>query len=372
MRASAVAALVFANSNDELLGNLTEKRSMASVPFGGRYRLIDFILSNLVNAKVYNVGIITKGNYRSLMDHLGSGIYWDLDRRNGGLRILPPFYTNKTRRYTGYIEALVGAIDFIKRSGSQYIVLCEPCFVANLDIESALKSHIKNEADVTVIYAEGKAPEKLPNKLCFTFDDQNRVNQIGIPEDSEAVTNYGLGTLIFNSDKLIKLIKEAYDNEGYGVYNDILKPNVKSLKIYGYKHTGYVAAMDSESAYYEANMKLLEQSVRSDLFNTNRPIYTKTRDDMPTRYGTKAIVKNSFIADGCVIEGTVKNSVLFRGVKVEKGAVIENSIVMQGGSIGENTKLNYVIADKNSAIGSDMILQGNDKKSFFIKKNQII
>ena len=372
MRASAVAALVYANSNDELLGKLTEKRSMASVPFGGRYRLIDFVLSNLVNAKVYNVGIVTNGNYRSLMDHLGSGIYWDLDRRNGGLRILTPYYTNKTRRYKGYIEALVGAIDFIKRSGSQYIVLCEPCFVANIDIASAIKSHVKNEADVTIIYSKGKVPEKLPNKLCFTLDENNRVNDIAVPEDSEAVTNYGLGTIIFNSDKLIKLIKEAYDDEGYGVYNDILKPNVNTLKIYGFEHTGYSAAMDSVLAFYGANMKLLESEVRSDLFNDNRPIYTKTRDDMPTRYGTKASVKNSFVADGCVIEGTVKNSVLFRGVKVEKGAVVENSIVMQGSNVGENAKLNFVIADKNSAIGNDMILQGNNKKAFFIKKNQII
>ncbi len=372
MRTSAVAALVFANSNDELLGKLTEKRSMASVPFGGRYRLIDFTLSNLVNAKIFNVGIVTKGNYRSLMDHLGSGIYWDLDRRNGGLRVLPPYYTNKTRRYKGYVEALVGAIDFIKRSGSQYIVLCEPCFVANIDISAAIKSHIKNEADVTVVYNDGDLSTNLPEKISISLDDNQRVNEISFLEDTKTVPNSSLGITIFNSEKLIKLIKDAYDREAYGVFRDILAPNVKSLKIYGYKHTGYSAVMDSEFAFYNANMKLLDCKVRQDLFNVNRPIYTKTRDDMPTRYGTKAVVKNSFIADGCVIEGTVKNSVLFRGVKVEKGAVIENSIVMQGSNVGENAKLNFVIADKNSAIGSDMVLQGNNKKAFFIKKNQII
>lgn len=372
MRTSAVAALVFANSHDELLGKLTKQRSMASVPFGGRYRLIDFVLSNLVNAKIFNVGIVTKENYRSLMDHLGNGIFWDLDRKNGGLRLLPPYNISGAKRYNGYVEALVNSMDFITRSGAEYIVISESSIVANIDISAAISEHIEKNADVTVVYHNGKFPRKFPDTMTMELDGDGRIKSIDFPEDTDKVCNHSLGVAVFKTDVLVKLVKNAYDTDALDIYSGILAPKVDSLKIYGFCHKGYACVLDSAREYFNANMRLLSADVRKDLFNPQRPVYTKTRDDMPTRYGTKSTVQNSFIADGCIINGTVRNSILFRGVTVERDAVVENSILMQGVAVADNAKLSNVICDKNAVIGENMVLSGSSDKAFFVKKNQIV
>ncbi len=373
MRASAVAGIILANSYDELLEKLTSNRSMASVPFGGRYRLIDFSLSNLVNAGITNIGVITKENYRSLMDHLGSGVYWDLDRKNGGLRILPPYNIRGAKRYNGYIEAINGARDFIDRCNSEYMIICESEVVANIDISEAVNYHIETHADVTVIYHNGRFPKNHPDTMLLSFDNDGRVNTIDFPTDEiKGNSDYSLGIMIISRKLLVQLIEDAYNSEGLGINRDILASKVSKLRIYGFCHKGFAEVIDSEKTYYDANRLLLNDEVRHDLFNKSRPIFTKTRDDMPTRYGTKSEVENSFIADGCIIDGTVKNSILFRGVRVEKGAVIENSILMQGVCVSQNAQLDYVISDKDASIGADMILKGTSKKTFLVKKNQTL
>lgn len=371
MRASAVAGIVFANTNDLFLKKLTTKRSMASVPFGARYRLIDFALSNLVNAGITSVGIITKENYRSLMDHVGNGVYWDLDRKNGGLHILPPYINSRVRRYGGTVDALEGAKDYIKHSKSEHIVLCDSDVLANVDISSAIKAHIKSSADVTIVYANGKLVKSNSETMFLTMDKENKVTAINFDEAGEEA-NFSIGITIISKDLLLKLISEAYD-EGLSSFNcDVLSKKTKQLKICGYKHNEYAVLMSGTESYYKASMDLLGPEIRSQLFNPERPIFTKTRDDMPTRYGTKAKVNNCLIADGCVINGTVKNSILFRGVKIEKGAVVENCILMQETVVGSDANLDNVISDKNAVIGDSMVLKGTAQKHFFVKKNQIV
>ena len=372
MRTSAVAGIVFANSNDNLLKRLTSQRSMASIPFGARYRLIDFSLSNLVNAGITNVGIITKENYRSLMDHVGSGIYWDLDRKNGGLHILPPYIESGIRRYSGTIDALHGAKDYIKRCKSDYIVLCAADVLANVDIKSVVSAHVKNEADITTVYHKGILPANRDDAMIFSFEEDNRISSIGFVGEAGTELSYGIGITVISRELLSELVDEAYENDLPNFNRNVMAAKVKQLKIYGYEHKEFVMLMNGTDSYYNANMALLDNKVRRELFNKDRPIYTKSRDDMPTRYGTKSNVKNSIIGDGCVINGTVKNCVLFRGVKVEKGAVVENCILMQETKVGENSQLCNVISDKNAQIGENMILKGTDEKHFFIKKNQII
>ncbi len=369
MRASAVAGIILANSNDSLLSKLTGIRSMASVPFGGRYRLIDFALSNLVNAGINNVGIITRSNYRSLMDHISSGAAWDLDRKNGGIHILPPYNVSGARRYHGYVEALYGAKDFMHRSRADYIVLCESDAIANIDLSEALDSHVRNEADITVVYSTGTCPKNHPNTMIMEFDEDGRATSVEFSENRADEVNFAIGTVIVTRELLESLIEDGYENGATRVSRDVIAPRISTLRVFGFKHEGFTAVMDSENTYFESNMRLLEKEAREQLFGA-RPVYTKTRDDMPTRYGTKADVHNSFIADGCVIDGTVKNSVLFRGVKVEKGAVVENCILMQGVRVGADTKLQYIISDKNSAVGRNMVLKGNAERPFIISKNK--
>ncbi len=374
MRTSAVAGIVFANTNDNFLKKLTAHRSMASVPFGGRYRLIDFALSNLVNAGVTTVGIIPKEKYRSLMDHVGSGIPWELDRKNGGLYLLPPYQTSGMRRYNGTVDALYGARDYLERSKTDYVVLCDADVLANVDITAALKNHIANEADISVVYHNGAlSPADEPKEtMLLNLDNNNNITSISFDPEEQVTANYSIGITILGRKLLSKLVAEASDNDLTSFNREVIAKKLKSLKVIGFEHTEYVAIMNSTRSYYSASMDLLQNDVRRQLFNKNRPIFTKTRDDMPTRYGTKAKVENCFIAEGCVINGTVKNSILFRGVNIEKGAVVENSILMQETSVGSDAVLREVIADKNAVIGDGMVLKGTENKAFFVEKNQIV
>lgn len=370
MRTSAVAGLIFANSDDKLK-KLTANRSMASVPFGARYRIVDFALSNLVNTGVTSVGIITKENYRSLMDHVGNGISWDLDRKNGGVYFIPPYYKRGVKRLIGTVASIVGATDYIERCGADYIVLYDSHIIANIDLYSALKAHKTKGADITVIYHNGKLPEKSSEKMILSLDGDNRVKGIAFSEESQE-TCFGIGVSIINKDLLLKLATEADEDGLTSFAREVLAQKTDELKIFGFEHSEYVAVMDNTATYFEASMALLDKKVRSQLFNKKRPIFTKVRDGMPTRYGVKASVKNCLVGDDCIIEGTVINSILSRGVKVGKGAVVENCILMQETKIGENATVCNVIADKNASVDDSVVLKGTSERYCFIDKNQIL
>ncbi len=368
MRISSVAGLIFANSDDKLK-KLTANRSLASVPFGARYRIVDFALSNLVNMGVTSVGIITTENYRSLMDHVGNGIYWDLDRKNGGVYFIPPYYKRGVKRFADTVTALAGATEYIEKCGADYIVIYDSHVIANIDLTEALAEHKANEADITVVYHNGILPEKSAEKMILSLNGDKRVNAITFSEE-EHETSFGIGVSIINKDLLLKLIKDAEDDGLSSFTRDVIAKKANSLKIFGFEHNEYTAIMDNRSTYYEASMDLMKKEVRAQLFNKSRPIFTKVRDGMPTRYGINANVKNCIIGDDCIIEGTVKNSVLFRGVKIGKGAVVENSILMQETEIGENAQISNVIADKDVKITDGVIFKGTDEKRCFIDKKQ--
>ncbi len=370
MRTSAVAGLIFANSDDKLK-KLTANRSLASVPFGARYRVVDFALSNLVNMGVTSVGIVTTENYRSLMDHVGNGIYWDLDRKNGGVYFIPPYYKRGVKRFSDTVTALIGATEYIEKCGADYIVIYDSHVIANIDLSDALRQHKSNGADITVVYHNGILPEKSSEKMILDLGDGGRVKTITFSEEKHE-TSFGVGISIFNKDLLLKLIHDAEDDGLSSFTRDVVAQKTDELKIYGYEHNEYTAIMDNRSTYYEASMDLMKKEVREQLFNKKRPIFTKVRDGMPTRYGVEASVKNCVIGDDCIIEGTVKNSVLFRGVKIGKGAVVENCILMQETEIGKNAQLSNVIADKNVVIADGVIFKGTDDKRCFIDKKQTL
>ena len=369
MRANTVSSVIFSNSNDEALKELTENRSMSSVPFGCRYRLIDFTLSNLANAGITNIGIITKENYRSLMDHVGSGLYWDLDRKNGGLHIIPPFITGGNK-LSGLEDTCFRATEFISGLNSEYIIVCESGVIANIDITALINSHIKNDADITFVYRKAEHPDKFKNTLKFKVIDQKIISSKKAYRLSES-GNFSMGIAIFKRAAFIDLVGIAKGDKDEDVFAKLISENISNYKMFGFEHTGFAAALDNKKSFYENSMLLFEESVREDLFNKERPVLTKTRDDMPTRYGPHAKVKDCLIADGCIIEGTVKNSILFRGVRVNRGAVVENSILMQGVGICENAKAKYLIADKNSVITGKNPVNGTTHKAFIVKKNQV-
>lgn len=372
MRANNALALIFANSNDKLFPELTAQRSMASIPYGSRYRIIDFHLSNFVNAGVDKVAIIPRANYRSLMDHIGSGKAWDLDRKKGGLSFMPPFIAgNDAGVYKGHIDAIKNMFSYIEKSRQEYVIICDADTVLNIDIEDMLESHVKSGADVTAAYKKFAILNSVSEHPRFTVSENQEITEVVVTECTEKPDNYGLGIYIFAKDKLLEYVRDASERGYIGISRGILQRR-QNLKINGYNVDNFVALIDSLQSFTEANLALLNKDVRDDLFNRERPIYTKTRDDMPTRYGLDSDVKNSIIGEGCIIEGKVENCVLFRGVKVKKGAVLKSCIIMQDSIIGENCNLQYVTADKDVTVLDGHNICGTDTHYFIIKKNETV
>ena len=368
-----VLGLIFANMHDETVIDLTKSRTMGSILFGGRYRLIDFPLSNMVNSDISEVGVITKSNYQSLLDHLGSGREWDLARKRGGLHLLPPFGHVGSGIYRGRLEALYGVWDFVKNSTADYVVLSDCDVVTNIDYEPIVEQHINSRADITVVYGKSiLTMEQARSSTVVAVDDNNRIYDVLINPQISGACDISLNMFVTSKEFLKNIVLEAASRSLYSFEKDILQAHVKDYKIVGYKHEGYFSKIDGTNSYYKANMSLLNSDIREKLFLSESPIYTKIRDNAPAKYGIDASVKNSMIADGCIIEGTVENSILFRGVKVAKGATIKNSILMQDTVIGHKCDINYVITDKKVMIGNYRLLTGSQFYPLFVGKGATI
>lgn len=366
--------LVFAYQDDELMKSLTQKRALSSIPFGGRYRVVDFALSNLVNSGVNKVGIITRNNYQSLMDHLGSGKEWDLSRKNGGLYILPPFEQNSG--YRGKMEALRNAETFIRKSRMEHIILSNADCICNMKFDDVLKYHKEKGADITIVYKEGAIPHlnETGFNCSIKTEESGRVSDVALnPEVREGeIIKRSMEQIIISSSLLESLIHECSSHNMYSFHRDVLQRHLRDLKIYGYEYTGYYAKIDSIASYFDANMDLLVGDIRRALFYQENQIFTKIRDEAPTVYHKDSKVNNSLVADGCVIEGTVENSILFRGVRVRPGAVIRNSIIMQDCEIQANSELNYTIADKDVVIREDRKLYGYQLYPMVLSKGSVV
>ena len=366
MAASAVG-VIFTNIHEDNVPELVRRRTMASIPFGGRYRLIDFALSNMVNSNISTVGLMIHNNYRSLIDHIGSGKDWDLARKDGGIILLPPFSDRNNTIYTTRLESLHSLQGFFNRRSEKYVVLYDCDSVAKFDIKAIIKAHEKNNADITLTTHFG-AIEKNANYLIVESDLTGRVTELQKVEYGKKPIESSVyaGVMVINRQFLLNIVEESMAHGFNSFEKDVLIKQVNSLRIYNYNFEGYYAGIDSMSAYFKHNMELLNKPVRDELFG-DRDIYTKVRDSAPSKYGANATVQGSLISDGCVIEGVVENSILFRGVKVEKGAVVRNSILMQDCVISGNTSLNCVIADKNVIINNRQ-LSGCEDLPYFVQK----
>lgn len=370
--------IIFPNSYDSLVPELVAERLMASIPFAGRYRMVDFVLSSMVNAGIDNISVIVRKNYHSLMDHLGSGREWDLTRKNGGLNIVPPFAEKTVKVYNGRVEALASILDFLKDQKEKYVIMSEANLAANFDFKAMLNAHIESGADVTLAYAQEEIPEGLikpfdVNKdLYYTLDiEDGRVREIQINPEEPGIQNLSLNIYIIERELLLSQISAAFVR-GYVYFErDILAPQLDKLNVRGYKFGGYIARISSIKSYFDENMKLLDEENLDALFGGNH-IYTKIRDDNPTRYIKGAKAKNIMAADGCIIEGEVENSVLFRGVRVGKGAKVKNCVLMQDTVIEPGVNVEYIISDKNVTITADKEIKGTDSFPVYVAKYQVV
>lgn len=371
--------ILFPNSYDALLPELVTERLMASIPFAGRYRLSDFIISSMVHSGMDNISLIVKQNYHSLMDHLGSGQEFDLARKNGGLNIVPPYAQRQIKVYSGRIEALESMKGYLKKCQQKYVIMSDCNFAFNFDFRQIIEAHKKSGADVTLMYRRQEIPKIFtrPNSnnkdLYYTLDiENNRVRKIYINSKLKGEVNYCMNVYVLEREKLIALIEDAYVH-GFSYFTrDLLAQHTDTLNIQAFKYDGYVAMITDLKSYFDENMKLLNAENRDQLFKVGNAIYTKIRDDNPTRYIKGAKAKNVMVADGCVIEGTVENSILARGVKVKKGAVVKNCILMQDTVIQEGAQLEYVITDKNVCVSPNKSLTGNDSFQVYVAKGQTV
>ena len=370
--------IIFPNSYDSLVPDLVSERLMASIPFASRYRMCDFMISSMVHCGIDNISILVRKNYHSLLDHLGNGREWDLARKNGGLNIVPPFAQKQIKVFSGRIEALESIRGYLIKQTEKYVILSDANIAVNFDFNALLDAHIKSGADVTMVYRKQEIPQSLIRQSTAGMDlyyalgiNGDRVSKIYINPKESGEMNFSLNIYVIDRELLIRMVDEAYLHGDVYFVRDILEKKIDQLDVRGFCYDGYVAHIHDMNSYFEENMRLLKEENINALFSGNQ-IYTKIRDDNPTRYINGAKAKNVMVADGCVIEGEVENSVLFRGVKIRKGAKVKNCVLMQDTVIEDNASVEYVITDKNVTISEGKSLTGNDTFQVYVAKGQVV
>ncbi len=363
--------LIFTNFQDGYIPSLTTMRTFSSIPFGAKYRLIDFPLSNMVNSGITKIGVITKNNYLSLMDHIGSGKSYNLSRRRGGLTFLPPFESTG-EKYNNFVQTIDSVQDFIKNSYEDYVLLSGSMSVVNFDYQQMFNAHLKSGADLTICYRNMPMPKHADDNIVFSIDNNKRISEVLINPRSVESGDCMIKCALVKKDLLLDFVADCISRNKIDFERDVVQACIRDYKVYGYEVKGYYSCVDTIKSYFEANMDLLNADVRSQLFDMRNPIYTKVRDDMPTKYGLHSSVRNSLISPGCVVEGEVENSIIFKGVRIEAGAKISNCIIMQDCVVGADTTLNYVVCDKDSIITPGRMLCGIDSYPVCISKKSIV
>jgi len=362
--------IIFSNLHENLISQLTELRTMGAVPFGGRYRLIDFPLSNMVNSGINKVGVITKSNYQSLIDHLGAGKAWDLSRQRNGLFILPPFMDPSD--YANRVKTFNAIMPFLKNSDEEYVLISDCDVICNIDYQKVFEKHLETNADITLIYKRDVLPAKLQEPTVLSFDAKGRVTDVLVAPDIEGSCSFYMNMMLIKRELLMELVKKCIARNTMSFKRDIIQGEYKNLNIYGYEFKGFAPVITTVTDYFSANMALKSKEVRDDLFNGARPIYTKVRDDMPTKYGLGSKVSNSLIGNGCLIEGEVDNCILFKGVHIGKGTKVSNCVIMQDTRVGDNCSLNYVIVDKDVIIRDSKTLAGQLTLPVYVGKLSVV
>ena len=370
MGSNKILGLIFANTNEKNLPDLTAYRTTASVPFGGKYRLIDFPLSNMSNSGINNVGIVIKKNFQSLMDHVGSGSAWDLARRRSGLSILPPYGEHS---FSTIVETLFNLHGYIEHGDEEYVLISPSDCVYNMDYSKVLEFAEKKKADAVFVYVKKAVSVLVDDFRCILeMEDGGKVNKIMATPVSNDVCDFSIGVILIKKAILMGLVRQAMSESKYNYVRDVLQPALRDYNLYGYELTGYCEIIGSVKEYYDANMKLMDRDIRYKLFDYKRPIYTKVRDDVPSKYGLESDVKGSLIAQGCVIDGMVENSIISKGVQIGKGAKVSNCIIMQDSVIGDGVTLSYTVIDKDVKVSRGSSLQGSPFYPMYIAKKSIV
>ena len=272
MAGKKMLGLLLTNFQDSYIPELTTLRTFSSIPFGAKYRLIDFSLSNMVNSGVSKIGIVTKNNYLSLMDHIGSGKAWNLSRRRGGLTFLPPF-ENTGDKYNTFVQTIDAIRDFIEHSYEDYVLISSSMSVVNMDYQQMMSAHLKTNADVTLCYRNRPLTKNpVTEQIVFSLDKNKRVNEVLINPRTVDAADCMMNTCIVKKDLLLEVVSDCVSRGKFDYARDVIQAIVKRYNVYGYEVKGYCSEIDAIQSYFKANMDLLNPEVREELFNMRNPI----------------------------------------------------------------------------------------------------
>ncbi len=365
--------IIFAN--DGTIGALTEKRTMASLPYGGRYRQVDFALSNLCAAGVRHVGIITRHSYQSLMNHIGSGEEWGLELEEGGLEFLTPYSMSRTDNYRGKLESLYSAMSFLDYGEEdEYVFMIDSAILSNIDLNSVLASHIESGKDITIVTKDGIANGTKQLDLALKLDETGRILDMAVDYVAPADYVASMDIFVLSKKWLAQQVREHIAHNLYHMDRDLVlglwQKGAASINVYPFKGTALYN--ESVEEYFRNSLALLDKEVRHDLFHYNHPVYTKVRDRVPSFYGEDCSMENCILADGCMVGGKAKNSILFRQVTLYPSAEIENCVIMNDSVIGENCQLKHVILDKDVTVRPGTRLIGTPSNPVIIKRGETV
>ena len=368
-----VMGIIFAN--DAALGDLTSKRTMASLPFGGRYRQVDFHLSNMAHAGIRHIGIISRHNYQSLMNHIGSGEEWGLELEEGGLEFLTPYSMSVTDSYHGKLEALHTAMAFLEYGpDDEYVVMADSAILSNLDLAKVLASHIESGKNLTVVTKAGIANGRKQLDLALKLNSKGEIEDIAVDYVADESYLASMDVFILSKKHLRYIVKEFISHNLFHMDRDLVlglwQKNAITINVYQFD--GVALYNDSIEEYFQNSLALIDKDVRQNLFFGNHPVFTKVRDRVPSYYGENCEVENCIVADGCFLDGEAEDSVLFRNVTICEGAEVENCIIMNDTVVGEGSELKYAILDKDVTVRPGSRLCGTPKNPIIIKRGEVV
>lgn len=364
--------IILAGGNSNKMGELSQKRAVAAMPIAGSYRGIDFALSNMTNSQIQKVAVLTQYNAKSLNTHLNSSKWWNFGRKQGGLSVFNPMITaDNSSWYLGTANSIYQNIEFLRNGHEPYVVIAAGDGVYKMDYNDVLEYHIQKNADITVVVKDMPEDEDVTRFGTVKMDEDNRITDFEEKPVMATSHTVSMGIYIIRRRLLIELIEECARDDRHDFVNDILIRYKNIKKIYGYKHTDYWSNISSVDSFFKTNMDFLKPEVRDYFFRQYPEVYSKVDDNPPAKYNPGAKVRNSLIASGCIINGTVENSVLFKEVFVGKNCVIKNSIILNDVHLGDNTVIENCIVESHDTIRPNTHYCGTpDNVKIVVENNQ--
>lgn len=366
--------LCLSDLHPQAFGDGSNHRTASATHFAGHFRLIDFMLSNMVNSGVYTVAIVLGSQYQTLLTHIGAGREWDLSRSSGGVQYFPQ-YPGGERRYNDMRdEPLQRAIGYIDEIKTDHVLVVDGSSAYNIDFQEPLIQHQATGADVTAVYVRKPLLEiEQDYAVAFKFERNGRIGEITYAPPAGETTNLSLGAFIVKKTVLLRLLSRERFCDVTKFSCEVLAGALKAIKVMGWEFQGYTARICSLNTFFHYNMDMLNPALREPLFDSDgRRIHTKVYDSEPTKYGKDAYIRNSIIANGCEIDGTVENCVVFRNVRIMEGAVVRNSILQRNTVVGANAELNWIVTDKMVIISENRNLLGYKTHPVYIEKGKIV